>query len=152
MNRIDIDTARIRTSCWVSGPENGTPLLLIHGNLVTDTFWRDVAARLPDDVRIVAPDLRGFGRTEAKPIDATRGLDDWIDDLESLVKKIAWSGRQPHGGGGSRGGGLAMGYANKAPGHIATLTPRPPTSPRGAAALPPRHGAGAHPGGTTSTP
>jgi hypothetical protein len=35
MNRIDIDTDRIRTSCWVSGPENGTPVLLIHGNLVT---------------------------------------------------------------------------------------------------------------------
>jgi pimeloyl-ACP methyl ester carboxylesterase len=36
MKRIDIDTERLRTSCWVSGPENGTPVLLLHGNLVTD--------------------------------------------------------------------------------------------------------------------
>lgn len=27
MKRIDIDTERLRTSCWVSGPENGTPVL-----------------------------------------------------------------------------------------------------------------------------
>jgi hypothetical protein len=31
MKRIDIDTDRLRTSCWVCGPENGTPVLLIHG-------------------------------------------------------------------------------------------------------------------------
>ena len=30
MKRIDIDTDRLRTSCWVSGPDNGTPILLIH--------------------------------------------------------------------------------------------------------------------------
>jgi pimeloyl-ACP methyl ester carboxylesterase len=131
MNRIDIATDRIRTSCWVSGPENGTPVLLIHGNLVTGRFWRDVADQLPDDVRVVAPDLRGFGRTEAKPIDATRGLDDWIEDIESLVKKFGWSGRKLHVGGWSLGGGLAMGYAAKHPGDIASLTLVAPMSPYG---------------------
>lgn len=80
MNRIDVDTERLRTSCWVSRPENGTPVLLIHGNLCTGRFWRDAADRLPGDVRVVAPDLRGFGRTEAKPIDGTLGLDDWMKE------------------------------------------------------------------------
>ena len=28
MKRIDIDTDRLRASCWVSGPETGTPVLL----------------------------------------------------------------------------------------------------------------------------
>jgi pimeloyl-ACP methyl ester carboxylesterase len=131
MNRIDVDTDRLRTSCWVSGPENGTPVLLIHGNLVTGRFWRDVADQLPDDVRVVAPDLRGFGRTEAKPIDATRGLDDWVDNIESLVKKIGWTGRKLHVGGWSLGGGVAMGYATKHPGDIASLTLVAPMSPYG---------------------
>src|SRR5258706_14861196 len=74
MNRIDIDTDRLRTSVWKSGPEDGVPLLLIHGNLVTGRFWRDVATKLSERFSVAAPDLRGFGRTEAKPIDATRGL------------------------------------------------------------------------------
>lgn len=131
MKRIDVDTDRIRTSCWVSGPENGTPVLLIHGNLVTGRFWRDVAARLPKDVRVVAPDLRGFGRTEAKPIDATRGLEDWIDDLDALVKKIGWRGRKLHIGGWSLGGGVAMGYAAKHPNDVASLALVAPMSAYG---------------------
>ena len=81
MKRVDIDTDRLRTSVWKSGPEDGVPLLLIHGNLVTGRFWKDVAEKLPDRFSVIAPDLRGFGRTEAKPIDATRGLDDWTEDL-----------------------------------------------------------------------
>jgi pimeloyl-ACP methyl ester carboxylesterase len=131
MNRIDIDTDRIRTSAWVSGPEDGTPVLLIHGNLCTGRFWRDVAKQLPSDVRVVAPDLRGYGRTEAKPIDATRGLDEWIEDVEALVKKIGWSGRKLHVGGWSLGGGIAMGYAAKHPADIASLTLVAPMSPYG---------------------
>jgi len=131
MNRIDVDTDRIRTSCWVSGPENGNPLLLIHGNLCTGRFFRDVAAWLPSDARVVAPDLRGFGRTEAKPIDATRGLDDWIDDIESLVKALGWTGRKLHVGSWSLGGGIAMGYAARHPEDIASLTLVAPMSPFG---------------------
>lgn len=131
MNRIDIDTDRLRTSCWVSGPENGTPVLLIHGNLCTGRFFHDVAALLPGDVRVVAPDLRGFGRTEAKPIDATRGLDDWIDDIESLVKAVGWTGRKLHVGSWSLGGGVAMGYAARQPADMASLTLVAPMSPYG---------------------
>jgi pimeloyl-ACP methyl ester carboxylesterase len=131
MKRIDVDTDRIRTSCWVSGPENGTPVLLIHGNLCTGRFFRDVAALLPGDVRVVAPDLRGFGRTEAKPIDATRGLNDWIDDVESLVQALGWTGRKLHVGSWSLGGGVAMGYAARHPEDIASMTLIAPMSPYG---------------------
>ena len=131
MQRIDIDTDRLRTSCWVSGPENGVPTLLLHGNLVTGRFWKDVAAKLPKDLRIVAPDFRGFGRTEAKPIDATRGLDDWIDDTTALVKKLGWSGKPLHIAGWSMGGGIAMGYAVKHPRDVASLTLVAPMSPYG---------------------
>ena len=96
MQRTDIDTDRIRMSVWTSGPKDGTPVLLIHGNLVTGRFWQDVAAKLPDNLSVAAPDLRGFGRTEPKPIDATRGLDDWTEDVEPLVKAL-WITRQGNG-------------------------------------------------------
>jgi len=131
MQRIDIDTDRIRTSVWTSGPETGTPVLLIHGNLVTGRFWQDVAGKLPKQFRVVAPDLRGFGRTEAKPIDATRGLDDWTEDLEALVRALGWQDRPIHVGGWSMGGGIAMRYALKHPRDIASMTLVAPNSPFG---------------------
>ena len=131
MQRVDIDTDRIGTSVWKSGPENGTPLLLIHGNLVTGRFWKDVAEKLPGSFSVVAPDLRGFGRTEAKAIDATRGLDDWTDDVESLVDAMGWKGRKLHLAGWSMGGGIAMRYAVKHPGDIASITLVAPMSPFG---------------------
>lgn len=131
MQRADVDTDRIRTSIWTSGPENGVPVLLLHGNLTTGRFWRDVAARLPERFRVVAPDFRGFGRTEEQPIDATRGLDDWTDDVEALVKAIGWQGRQIHLGGWSMGGGVAMRYAIKHPHDIASLTLVATMSPYG---------------------
>ncbi len=55
-----------------------------------------VAARLgylPGDVRIIAPDLRGYGRTAAKPVDATRGLGDMADDLRSLLVVLGLADR-----------------------------------------------------------
>src|SRR5216110_3370269 len=116
MKRADIDTSRLRTSVWKSGPEDGARVLLIHGNLVTGRFWRDVADRLPSTFSVAAPDLRGFGHTEPKAIDATRGLDDWNDDLEALVEALGWQGEKLHLGGWSMGGGIAMSYATKHPG------------------------------------
>ena len=131
MNRTDVDTDRIRTSVWTSGPEDGVPVLLIHGNLVSGRFWRDVADKLPKEFRVVAPDLRGYGRTEPKPIDATRGLGDWTDDIEALVGALGWRGRQIHLGGWSMGGGVAMAYATKHSRDIASLTLVAPMSPYG---------------------
>src|SRR5438270_9445823 len=131
MKRVDIDTARLRTSVWKSGPENGVPLLLLHGNLVSGRFWKDVAEKLPDRFSVMAPDLRGFCRTESKPIDATRGLGDWTDDVEALVDAVGWSGKQIHLAGWSMGGGIAMDYAIRHPEDIASVTLVAPMSPYG---------------------
>lgn len=48
---------------------NGTPVVLVHGNWATSSWWEPVLARLPQGVRAVAPDLRGRGKT-------TGGADD----------------------------------------------------------------------------
>jgi len=76
-----VSTDRIETCVWTGGPQDGVPLLLVHGNLVSGGWWRYVAEELPDDVRVIAPDLRGFGRTETKPVDATLGLGDMVADV-----------------------------------------------------------------------
>lgn len=42
---------------------SGTPVVLVHGNWATSSWWELVLARLPSGTRGVAPDLRGRGRT-----------------------------------------------------------------------------------------
>ncbi|MBO0707488.1 MAG: alpha/beta fold hydrolase [Candidatus Dormibacteraeota bacterium] len=132
MEERDVDTERLRTHCWVWGPEDGIPMLLVHGNLVTGRFWKAVAESLPPSVRVVAPDLRGFGRSEAREIDATRGLRDWSDDLAALVRALGWDGSaRVHAAGWSLGGGVLQQYAIDHPQDLASLTLVAPLSPYG---------------------
>ena len=106
MDKVMVETSRIRTHCFVSGPEDGVPVLLVHGNITTGRFWQDVADGFPGGYRLVAPDLRSFGRTERRPVDATRGLRDWSDDLHALVEALGWAGSgRVHVAGWSNGGG-----------------------------------------------
>src|SRR6266851_8395834 len=132
MQTITVDTARLRTHCWVAGAENGAPLLLVHGNLTTGRFFQSLAERLPGRFRVVAPDLRSFGRTAALPIDASRGLRDWSDDVRSLVEALGWADRgRVHATGWSMGGGILQQYEIDHPAELASLTLIAPLSPFG---------------------
>jgi pimeloyl-ACP methyl ester carboxylesterase len=127
-----VDTPRLRQHVWTSGPEDGRPLLLVHGNITTGGFWTYVAERLPDDVRVIAPDLRSFGLTEAKPVDATRGLRDMADDVHDLLETLRLTGRDDvHAAGWSMGGGVLQQYLIDHPGGLAGVTLMAPISPYG---------------------
>src|SRR3954447_13629202 len=118
-----VSTDRIETNVWTSGPADGVPLLMVHGNLVSGGWWRYVAEALPPDVRVIAPDLRGFGRTEAKPIDATRGLGDMVDDVRSLLVALDLvGGSRVNAAGWSMGGGVLWQYALTYPDDLASMT------------------------------
>lgn len=129
---MEVVTDRLKVTCWTSGPEDGTPVLFVHGNLVTGRWFEHVAERLPDTLRVVAPDLRGFGRSEARPVDATRGLRDWSDDVAALAGTLGWtdSGRV-HLVGWSLGGGVAEQYAVDHATDLASVTLLAPISPYG---------------------
>src|SRR5690242_2248290 len=130
--RTTVPTDRIDTSVWTCGPDDGVPLLLVHGNLVSGGWWRYVAEQLPDDVRVIAPDLRGFGRTEAKPIDATRGLGDMADDVRSLLVALGLADRGTvNAAGWSMGGGVLWQYMLSYPDDLASVTMIAPISPYG---------------------
>lgn len=71
------------------GNPNGKPLLLIHGNAVHSGIWELVAERFPSKYRIIAPDLRGYGKTSRElKIDAKNGVQNWVDDLTSIVREL----------------------------------------------------------------
>ena len=47
----------------------GDPVILLHGNWGSSTWWEPVLARLPAGRRVLAPDLRGRGRTRGPDSD-----------------------------------------------------------------------------------
>lgn len=130
--RSTVPTDRLETNVWTSGPEDGVPLLLVHGNLVSGGWWKYVAEALPDDVRVVAPDLRSFGRSERKPVDATRGLGDMVDDVRALLVALGLADRGTvNAAGWSMGGGVLMQYLLTHPDDLASVTLVAPISPYG---------------------
>src|SRR5215472_8895536 len=98
-----VQTRRLRIRFIESGPADGVPIVMIHGNLSTGRFFEHLMPGAPKAIRIIAPDMRGFGDTEQVPIDATRGLRDWADDTYSLVEALG-IGRPVHLVGWSTGG------------------------------------------------
>lgn len=124
------DTDRLRMHYLDSGPEDGTPVVMIHGNLATGRFYEHIMDRAPDGYRFIAPDMRGFGDTEPVPIDATRGLRDWADDARGLVQAMGLA-TPIHLVGWSTGGAAIACYAIDHPGEVASLTLLDPVSPYG---------------------
>src|SRR2546423_15118476 len=81
-----VSTDRLRMRYLDSGPEDGIPVVMIHGNLSTGRFYEHLMPGAPERYRLIAPDMRGFGDTENVPIDATRGLPARADDPHAPVR------------------------------------------------------------------
>jgi len=124
-----INTPRLQTHLLTCGAEDGLPILFIHGNVSSNLFWEETMLALPPTYRSLAPDLRGFGHSESKAVDATRGGRDFADDLHSLVEVLGLSAF--HLVGWSLGGGVAMQYTLDHPEQVASLTLVAPVSPFG---------------------
>jgi pimeloyl-ACP methyl ester carboxylesterase len=124
-----VDTKRLRVHCLEHGPEDGEPVIFLHGNLATSLFWDETLAALPSRYRGIACDMRGFGDTERLPIDATRGVADLADDLEALI--AAADVERPHLVGWSTGGIVAMHHAADRPDEVRSLTLVDSVSPYG---------------------
>lgn len=124
-----IDTARLKTHVLLSGPEDSLPVVFIHGNFSSATYWEETMLALPKAYRGIAPDLRGYGDTEDKLIDGSRGARDWSDDLKALSDAL---GSKPgHLVGWSAGAAAIMQFALDYPQLVASLTLVAPVSPYG---------------------
>jgi pimeloyl-ACP methyl ester carboxylesterase len=124
-----IPTPRLTIHALSSGPADGVPVLFIHGNASSATFWEETMLALPPGFRGIAPDMRGYGSTEAKPIDATLGLSDMVEDVRALVEALALA--KFHIVGHSMGGGIVMKYAIAYPADLLSITLADPMSPYG---------------------
>jgi pimeloyl-ACP methyl ester carboxylesterase len=91
---IDLAITRLKLPTGVTlnvqleGPEDGEPILLLHGFPESHRTWRDVVPILARDFRVVAPDQRGFGASD-KPegVEAYR-TDRILEDLVALADAL----------------------------------------------------------------
>lgn len=125
-----VETDRLRTHYLAAGPEDGIPVVMVHGNLASSRFFEHLLPEAPDGYRFVVPDMRGFGDSEPAVLDATRGLADWADDSHALVRHLGID-EPVHLVGWSTGGAAIARYAIDRPDDVASLTFLDPVSPYG---------------------
>ena len=125
-----ITTDRITTRVLFSGPDDGIPVLFLHGNVSSATWWEEVMVTLPPGFRGIAPDQRGFGEADPnKKIDATRGVGDLADDAVALLNQLGID--QAHIVGNSLGGVVVWRLLMDCPERFLTATQVSPGSPYG---------------------
>ncbi len=79
-----IDCNGVALNVFDSG--SGQPLLLVHGFPLDHTMWRGQMDDLSDRFRVIAPDLRGFGKSQVVPSVAT--MEQMADDLAALLESL----------------------------------------------------------------
>lgn len=123
-------TPRLTTRVLFSGPEDGIPVLFLHGNVTSATWWEETMLSLPPGYRGIAPDQRGYGDADpSQKIDATRGTGDWADDALALLRYLAIE--KAHVVGNSMGGSVVWRMLMDAPGCFLGATLVGPGSPYG---------------------
>ncbi|MEU9193547.1 alpha/beta fold hydrolase [Streptomyces hundungensis] len=113
-----------------AGPQDpDETVVFVHGNVSSSAFWQDTLLDLPERYRAIALDLRGFGGTDPLPVDATRGLRDYADDLAALLDALHVG--SAHLVGWSLGGGVVLQHLRDRPSAVRSLTLVNPVSPYG---------------------
>lgn len=125
-----ITTSRITTRLLLSGASDGEPVVFVHGNVCSATFWEETMLALPDGYRGIAYDQRGYGEADvSQKIDATRGMGDLADDLQALFAELGIE--QAHLVGHSAGGSVLWRFMMDYPSLCKTVTLVNPGSPYG---------------------
>lgn len=97
---------------------DGLTLLLIHGFPLSSGMWQAQMDELRDEVRVIAPDLRGHGHSDAPP--APYAIADFAEDLAGLMDHLAIHGPFVVCG-LSMGGYIALEFYRQFPEHVAGL-------------------------------
>jgi pimeloyl-ACP methyl ester carboxylesterase len=95
----------------------GTPVVFIHGNWATKSWWRPVLDRLPAGWYGLAYDLRGRGRTTGP--DSDYGIPSLAADLRAFADALGLG--TFHLVGHSLGGAVAMQFALDSPARVRSL-------------------------------
>ena len=107
MPYIDIDG----TGLYYEEAGNGEPVVFVHGNWSDYSTWGLTVPELPESLRAIVYDRRGFGRSQRTRERLTRRLHE--DDLAGVIEAL---GPGPaHVVGNSYGASTALGLAARRP-------------------------------------
>ncbi|HEX4442187.1 MAG TPA: alpha/beta hydrolase [Galbitalea sp.] len=104
-------------------------VVFIHGNVSSSLFWQPTMLALDPDIRALAIDLRGFGDSQTLPVDGTRGVRDFSDDIATVIAELGLGAVNLVGW--SMGGGVVLQYLLDHPDKVLSLTLVSPVSPYG---------------------
>ncbi len=123
-------TSRIKIHALQNSFKSGREtIVFLHGNASSSIFWKQIMEFLIEDFNVIAPDLRGYGKTEDKLIDATKGYSDQSEDVIGLLDEIGVD--KFHVAGHSMGGGVVYDLLINHSPRIRTATLVNPVSPYG---------------------
>lgn len=86
---LELQTSYLRLAARAWGPLDGVPVLALHGWLDNAASFDALAPLLPD-VRLVALDLTGHGRSEHRPPGIHYHFVDFIPDVVAAADALGW--------------------------------------------------------------
>jgi pimeloyl-ACP methyl ester carboxylesterase len=72
----------------LAGPEGAPAVIMVHGFPESHRSWRDLAPLLSDQLRLVMPDLRGFGESDRPQDVADYATDTLVADIFALADAL----------------------------------------------------------------
>jgi len=96
----------------------GRPIVFVHGNWATSSWWERVMAKLPEDLRGIAYDMRGRGQTVGP--DSDYSIPSLAADLKAFADELGLD--RMHVVGHSLGSAIAIQFALEHPERVRTLT------------------------------
>jgi pimeloyl-ACP methyl ester carboxylesterase len=95
------------------GPRDAPLVVLSHGWTCSTRFWAPVLHRLGGDLRVVAYDQRGHGRSEVPGQRSRYSTEALADDLEAVLERVVPAGQRAVLVGHSMGGMTLMAAAGR---------------------------------------
>ena len=117
----DVDVGGLTVRCHVAGPEDASPVVLVHGAGpdAAGVSWKETFPALADSYRVIAPDLPGYGESDRVPPDATPTTDFYVGVFDTLLEELDLV--DPALVGISKGGGIVLGYTLDSPDRVGQL-------------------------------
>ena len=86
--RVELSTG-IAMNVALAGPEDAPPVIMVHGFPESHRTWRGLVPLLSERLRLVMPDLRGFGDSDRPQDVADYATDTLVDDIFALADALA---------------------------------------------------------------
>jgi pimeloyl-ACP methyl ester carboxylesterase len=89
VEEVRLSLPHIELAAHLFGPEDGLPVIALHGWLDNANSFARLAPKL-DGLRIVALDLAGHGHSGHRPVGASYALWDYVYDVLQVAEQLGW--------------------------------------------------------------